>query len=198
MQRDAPRPQLRYPTRQHFHAVGHYEPQKTAHVAANNGLERGSGTDLLQYFLDFGVFRQKSPIQGDVFRRAFLKENQRIADVVGLIDGGGDLFPPSSSWRLYQCPAELQFGKQALFPPFMFGHSHFLQCGASRGSRALRDSEDQIMELLGGSSRSVGLLALLSAWAGRVPSVPGGDRLSRSLDPPNLGLNDRLYDRARQ
>src|SRR6516165_3786381 len=48
----------------------------------------------------------------------------------------------------------------------------FSNCGATRGSRALRDSEDQMrylfMELLGGSSRLVGLLALLSAWAGRV------------------------------
>src|SRR5215471_17575870 len=63
-----------------------------AHAAVDNSPERGSGADLLQDFLDFGVFRQQSPTQGDIFWRALLKKNQCIANVVGLIDGGGDLF----------------------------------------------------------------------------------------------------------
>ena len=63
-----------------------------AHAAVDNSPERGSGADLLQDFLDFGVFRQQSPIQSDIFWRALLKKNKCIANMVGLIDGGGDLF----------------------------------------------------------------------------------------------------------
>jgi hypothetical protein len=38
------------------------------------------------------IFRQQTPVQSDIFRRALLKEDQGITDVVGLIDGGSDLF----------------------------------------------------------------------------------------------------------
>ena len=66
--------------------------QSAAYDVADNGCEPRPGTDLLQDLLDLGVFRQKFPIQGDIFRRAFLEKNQRITDVVGLIDGRGDFF----------------------------------------------------------------------------------------------------------
>src|SRR5262249_18094495 len=52
-------------------------------------VELASGTDLLQ---DFRVFRPETPIHGHIFNRVFIKEDQSVTDVIGLIDGGGDLF----------------------------------------------------------------------------------------------------------
>ena len=71
---------------------------------------------------------------------------------------------------------------------FMFRTPTFSNSGATLGALryAISDDENQsrFIELLRGSSRSVRLLALLSTWTGREPSVPGSDRLLRSLDPP--------------
>src|SRR5215472_291269 len=65
--------------------------QRAAYDVADNGCEPRSGTDLLQDLLDLGVFRQRPPIQGNVFGRGLMKKNQGIADVIGLINSNGDL-----------------------------------------------------------------------------------------------------------
>jgi hypothetical protein len=81
--------------------------QGAAYDVADNGCEPGSGTNLLQNFLDPGIFRQQSSIHCNILRRALLKENQGVADVVGVIDGGGDLFDhfllgsDTNTWRCF-------------------------------------------------------------------------------------------------
>src|SRR6516164_5682261 len=57
----------------------------------DQGLRTGSGTDLLQDFPDSGIFRQQSSIHRNIFGRAHLNKNKGLADVVGLIDGSGNL-----------------------------------------------------------------------------------------------------------
>src|SRR6516162_1187926 len=64
--------------------------------------------------------------------------------------------------------------------------------GAARGSRALRYWDGEIrcpfVESLCGSSGRCVYLHFFRPGRVANPSVSGGDRLLRSLDPPNLGL----------
>src|SRR5215472_12637246 len=144
-----------------------------AHAAVDNSPERGSGADLLQDFLDFGVFRQQSPIQGDIFWRALLKKNQCIANVVGLIDGGGDLF---HHLRLGDgANARRGFNSANRHYSLLSGSGTptFSNSGATRGSRALRDLDGEIrcpfVESRCGSFWSVPYLAPLDL-TGRGPA----------------------------
>ena len=47
--------------------------------------------DLFQRFQDLGVFGLKTAVLGDILRRIFTQEDQRISDVIGLINCARDL-----------------------------------------------------------------------------------------------------------
>src|SRR6266705_6132574 len=51
----------------------------------------GPGANLFYSFQDFGVFRLNSPMHGHVFNRIFTQEDQRVPDVVCLVDRFGNL-----------------------------------------------------------------------------------------------------------
>ena len=60
--------------------------------SATHGSQCGltSGINLLKRLENFWVLGLKLPIHGDVLRRVLAKEDQRVSDGVGLVDGGRD------------------------------------------------------------------------------------------------------------
>src|SRR6266849_5227292 len=70
------------PATQGLPVTGRFEVMRTLHP----------GADLLQRFEYLRILRLEFSIHGHIFGGVFTKKDQRVSDVIGLIDGRGDLF----------------------------------------------------------------------------------------------------------
>src|SRR6516164_9996932 len=168
----------------------------------DQGLRTGSGTNLLQDFPDSGIFRRQASIHRNIFGRALLKKNQGVADVVGLIDGSGNLRDHFFFLAAIPMPGGASIRQTGTIPSF---HADVLplapiaaqRMGAVRYAIWTARSRVHSWVSLCGSSRSVRHLALLLTWVGRsafLTAIACCDHVA----PQIFGEDNRPYDGARQ